>query len=365
MALCNGTEEMIEIAGEQRWFETYRSPVTLAGKVAGTVGYAVDITERQRATAELEQHRSHLEELVAARTVELAEAKEAAEAASRAKSTFLANMSHEIRTPMNAIIGLTHLLQLEVAHPKQRAQLAKVSDAAQHLLGIINDILDFSKIEVGRVTIEQTEFSLTRVIDHTVSMLGERSKAKGLQLTAEIDPAIPPRLRGDPLRLGQILLNFVANAIKFSERGQIAIRARLLEQRSTSLCLRLEVADQGIGLTPAQQERLFQAFSQADESTTRKFGGTGLGLAICKRLAAMMGGEIGVDSKPDVGSTFWVTVGVGLVADLLPAVDVLEQDLLVGLLRHGFPHRSCIFSRAFFKTPARYDSNVSEPPSGP
>jgi len=309
------TEELIEIGGERRWFETYRSPVTLSGRIAGTVGYAVDITERQRAAAELEQHRHHLEELVAERTIELADAKEAAEAASRAKSTFLANMSHEIRTPMNAIIGLTHLLQVEVTHPKQRAHLAKVSDAAQHLLGIINDILDFSKIEVGRVCIDESDFSLRRVIDHTLSMLSERSRAKGLQLDTEIDPAIPPRLRGDPLRLGQILLNFAANAIKFSERGRITIRARLIEQRATTYVVRLEVEDQGIGLTPAQQERLFQAFSQADESTTRKFGGTGLGLAISKRLAAMMGGEIGVDSKPDVGSTFWITATLGRALD--------------------------------------------------
>ncbi len=323
-------EELIEIAGERRWFETYRSPVALSGKITGTVGYAVDITERRRTTAELEQHRHHLEELIAARTVELAEAKEAAEAASRAKSTFLANMSHEIRTPMNAIIGLTHLLQLEVAHPKQRGQLSKINDAAQHLLGIINDILDFSKIEVDRVCIEQTEFSLPRVIDHTLSMLGERSRAKGLRLNAEIDPAIPPRLLGDPLRLGQILLNFVANAIKFSERGQITIRARLIEHRKTSLYLRLEVEDQGIGLTPDQQERLFQAFSQADESTTRKFGGTGLGLAICKRLAAMMDGEIGVDSKVDVGSTFWVTVAVGLAADSSPPASNIAQGTSPG-----------------------------------
>jgi len=305
------SEELIEIGGERRWFETYRSPVTLRGTVAGTVGYAVDITERQRAAAELEQYRHHLEELVAERTIELAAAKEAAEAASRAKSTFLANMSHEIRTPMNAIIGLTHLLQAEVTPPRQRAHLAKVSDAAQHLLGIINDILDFSKIEVGRVSIDESDFSLRRVIDHTLSMLGERSKAKGLHLVPEIDPAIPQLLRGDPLRLGQVLLNFVANAIKFSERGQITIRARLTEQRATTFCLRLEVEDQGIGLTPAQQERLFQAFSQADESTTRRFGGTGLGLAICKRLVTMMGGEIGVDSRPEVGSTFWVTVALG------------------------------------------------------
>ncbi len=268
----------------------------------------VDLTERNRAAAELEQHRHHLEELVHSRTAELAEAKEAAEAASRSKSTFLATTSHEIRTPMNAVIGLTHLLQQEITNPQQRTQLSKVNDAAQHLLGVINGILDLSKIEVGRLTLETTDFSLLQVIDHTLSMLGERSSAKGLQMHSEIDPAIPARLRGDPLRLGQILLNFVSNAIKFSEHGRIIVRATLLDTCRAAARLRLEVEDQGIGLSEAQQARLFKVFSQADDSTTRKYGGSGLGLAICKRLAAMMGGEVGVRSEPGVGSTFWVSV---------------------------------------------------------
>ncbi|MBE2260050.1 MAG: PAS domain S-box protein [Rhodobacteraceae bacterium] len=274
----------------------------------------VDLTERKRAAAELEQHRHHLAELVQSRTAELAEAKEAAESASRAKSTFLANMSHEIRTPMNAIIGLSHLLLQELTQRKQRVQLAKISEAAQHLLGIINDVLDLSKIEAGRLTLEEIDFSLQRVIDHTVSMLGERSGAKGLQLHREIDTAIPAQLRGDPLRLGQILLNFVSNAVKFSSGGQIAVRARLIETSGDTVGLRLEVEDQGIGISSVQQARLFDAFAQADESTTRKYGGTGLGLAICKRLAAMMGGELGVVSEPGVGSTFWVTVRLHRVA---------------------------------------------------
>ena len=237
----------------------------------------------------------------------LTQARAEAERLTQVKSVFLANMSHEIRTPINAIVGLTYLLRKELTDPRPQAQLRKVSAAAQHLLSIVNDILDLSKIEAGQLTLEEVAFEPAEVIDHALSILAEQARAKGLALVREIDPLIPVLLRGDPLRLEQILLNYIGNAIKFSERGRIQVRARMAQDHGESLLLGLEVEDQGIGLTQAEQGRLFAAFSQADDSTTRRFGGTGLGLIICRRLANLMGGEVGVTSVPGVGSTFWAT----------------------------------------------------------
>ena len=262
--------------------------------------------ERASFEREIHRYRDRLEDLVQARTAEL-------EAANRAKSAFLANMSHEIRTPINAIVGLAYLLRKGLADPKHRSQLTKIGEAAHHLLRIVNDVLDLSKIEAGQLTLEEVPFDPTGAIDHALDILGERAATKGLKLRREIDPQVPKRLRGDPLRLEQILLNYIANAIKFSERGLIRVTARVAEDDGETLLLRLAVEDEGIGLSPAQQERLFQPFSQADDSTTRRFGGTGLGLIICRRLASLMGGEAGVASRPGQGSTFWVTARLNRV----------------------------------------------------
>ncbi|MBS1130757.1 MAG: sensor hybrid histidine kinase [Proteobacteria bacterium] len=278
------------------------------GQIYALCGISTDITVRKQAEAELEHYRQHLETLVQSRTVELARAKDAAEAANRAKSSFLANMSHEIRTPMNAIMGLTHLLQKDVLDSRARERLGKISESANHLLNVINDILDLSKIEAGRLALEIREFSPEAVLRQTISMLDERAAAQGLRLTSHLASDVPDLLCGDAVRIGQALLNFVGNAIKFSERGEIALRARVDRRDGEQVMLRFEVQDQGIGMDAGQQARLFQSFSQADDSTTRKYGGTGLGLAINRHLARMMGGDVGVDSALGVGSTFWMTV---------------------------------------------------------
>ena len=267
-----------------------------------------DITEKKLADRELDQHRHHLEELVHSRTAELAQARDAAESASRAKSVFLANMSHELRTPMNAIIGMTNLALRCTSDPRQTDYLGKSLAGAQHLLAVINNILDLSRIEADRMTLEERDFSLAKVVDDSLSMHWEQAQAKGLRLSCELAPDLPGYFCGDALRLRQILINFVNNAIKFSNDGEICVRGRLMEQDSHSVLLRLEVADQGIGISAEQQGRLFQAFTQGDDSMTRKYGGTGLGLIISRRIARLMGGDVGVVSAEGSGSTFWMSV---------------------------------------------------------
>ncbi|WP_200329090.1 PAS domain-containing hybrid sensor histidine kinase/response regulator [Thiocystis violacea] len=266
-----------------------------------------DITARKRGEAELDQYRHDLESQVAARTASLSAALEAAEVANRAKSRFLANMSHEIRTPLNAIIGLNYLLLGEIEDEHARNRLDKVGAAAVHLLHVIDDILDLSKIDAGHVVLEDLPVSPAQLIEQCITLVEGRAKAKGLTLEGEVDPALPARLIGDAMRLEQVLLNFAGNAVKFSEHGRITLRALLDADEGDSLRLRLEVEDTGIGLTEAEQARIFLPFTQADESTTRRYGGTGLGLAIVKRLAEHMGGEVGVVSQPGRGSRFWMT----------------------------------------------------------
>jgi len=264
-------------------------------RLQGVFAAARDITERK-----------HLDQLLEEKNVELESAKLIAENASFAKSAFLANMSHEIRTPMNAIIGLNHLLRRAGVTPAQAIRLDKIESASRHLLSIINNVLDLSKIEAGKLQLECADFDLSVVVSNIISIIGESARDKGLYIDIEIDD-VPFLLFGDPLRLHQILLNYLSNAIKFTETGAVIVRAKLLEDSTDGLLVRFEVSDTGIGIEPAHIERLFQVFEQIDISTTRKYQGTGLGLAITKRLAQLMGGEVGVESTMGVASTFWFT----------------------------------------------------------
>ncbi|MGD8754471.1 MAG: response regulator [Desulfobacterales bacterium] len=316
-----------------RTAEVYRAPT----QDGGFVFVINDITERKKAENELRIAKEALEnrvnELNDARLAmlnmmeDLDEARNEAEDATKAKSEFLANMSHEIRTPMNAIIGMAHLALKTDLTPKQYDYLKKVDISAKSLLGIINDILDFSKIEAGKLDMESVDFQLEDTLDNISTLVGIKTQEKGLELLFKTDSSVPTALVGDPLRLGQILINLSNNAVKFTDSGEIVISTELVKKDGDQTTLKFSVQDTGIGMTAEQAAKLFQPFMQADSSTTRKYGGTGLGLTISKRLAEMMGGEIWVESEQGQGSTFSFTANFGLGKEKAKKIFSPSKDL--------------------------------------
>jgi two-component system sensor histidine kinase/response regulator len=299
--------------GRTVWLHDIVSVVAENGAPRWLRGIMVDVTRQKKNETELIQYRDHLEELVAARTSELAQSRDAAEAGNRAKTIFLANMSHELRTPMNGVMGMIDLALRRATDPKQIDWLNKSKGAAQRMVDVVADILDYSKIEAERLPMEEKNFSLSQMIDDAIAMQDVIAGAKGLKLIREIPSTFPDQLSGDAFRVRQLLLNFLGNACKFSDQGMITVRAAAVEQGSDSVLARIEVEDQGIGISPEQQAMLFQAFTQADGSMTRKYGGSGLGLIISKRLANLMGGDVGVVSQEGHGCAFWATVRLKLV----------------------------------------------------
>ena len=312
------------VNGKTLWLEEQaEAQIGPSGKVESLIGTVSDVTDKILAKLELENYKNHLEELVLERTTQLEAAKQAAEAANKAKSAFLSNMSHEIRTPINAIIGYAHLLRRDTLTMRQMGQLDKLSTSAKHLLQIINDILDLSKIEADRLTLDIHDFEITKSVEQVASILENEINRKGLKLSIDLDH-IPKVVRGDGVRFSQILLNLMNNSVKFTSAGTVSLVARIIKQEEPHFLIRFEVTDTGIGMTPEQKNKLFTDFVQADVSTTRKYGGTGLGLSISRRLVNMMEGTIGVDSTLGSGSTFWFEIPFEAV-DVTTTTPIFEE----------------------------------------
>lgn len=315
--------------GEIYWVESHVSPVTDAsGTTTHYVATQMDITERKLAAEQLHNLNISLEQQVEARTRELVSAKEQAIDASHAKSQFLSNMSHEIRTPLNSVLGMTYLALKSGPAGKQREYLEKIHLAAEHLLAIINDILDYSKIEAGMLRVTRQRFRMAELDEHLQSLFAEKAAEKGLAFRVRRDPAVPEWVRGDPLRLKQILINLTDNAIKFTKQGSVTVSIEVAEHRATDCLLHFAVQDTGIGIRKQDQALLFEYFHQTDASVSREYGGTGLGLAISHRLVDLMAGEIGVQSTPGEGSTFWFRVPLALDddADLTQRHDETDKN---------------------------------------
>jgi signal transduction histidine kinase len=278
-----------------------------------------NLLEREALRREVEQHRHQLERLVATRTVELTDARDAAEVANLAKSTFLANMSHELRTPLGIMLGFNNLLQLKATDPSLKDKYLKIATAGTELLAMIEDILQVSKMEADRAAAGCQIFSPKALLSLVEARFSAKAQAKGLALVQEIDPQLPKKLSGSPARIKQVLNYLMSNAIKFSDHGRITLRMVMAQQTGLGVTVRLEVQDQGIGIAPHHFGKLFQSFSQVDDSMTRRHAGMGIGLALCKHLAETMGGSIGVDSEPDQGSRFWVSLTLQPSEEAAPA----------------------------------------------